>query len=265
MKKLNDGQEVPDVGFGAMIYDGRAAYQAVSAALSVGYRLLDTAEAYHNEVAVGRAINDSNVSRDQIVLTTKFWPSPASNKDDVLTHLNQSLAALEQDYVDLYLVHEPYGNITDVWAGMIEAKRQGKVKSIGVSNFTAAQIKTITAATGVAPAINQIESHPWHNQNDLVKVNLEAGIQPEAWAALAEGKHHIFHQLVLQQIADKHNKRIAQVVLRWDVDRGLIPLAKSVKPNRMQENLAIFDFKLDKADINAINSLNLNQSLWPQY
>lgn len=265
MKKLNDGQQLPEIGFGAMIYEDRAAYQAVSAALSAGYRLIDTAAAYHNEEAVGRAINDSSVSRDQVALTTKFWPSPDSKKQDVLSQLEQSLTALQQDYVDLYLVHEPYGDLNAIWSGMIEARRQGKVKSIGVSNFSAERISAITAATGVAPAVNQIESHPWHNQNDLVQANLKAGIQPEAWAALAEGKHGIFQQPILQQIADKHGKSIAQVVLRWDVERGLIPLAKSVNPNRMLENQAIFDFKLAADDLAAINSLNLGQSLWPQY
>lgn len=265
MKKLNDGNQIPELGFGAMIYSDREAYNDVSMALSTGYRLIDTAEAYHNENAVGRAINDSNVSRDEIFLTTKLWPNAGMTGSDVRTHIDESLRDLNQDYVDLYLVHEPDGDIVSIWQAMIELQKQGKAKSIGVSNFSAQDIETIVQATGVKPAINQIESHPWYNENDLVKFNLDNDVQPEAWAALAEGKHGIFHNRLLKQIGDKYGKSIAQVVLRWDVDRGLIPLSKSSKQKRMEENFDIMDFKLASEDIEAINSLDTGVSLWPNY
>lgn len=265
MKKLNDGQQIPELGFGAMIYSEQASYRAVSMALTAGYRLIDTAEAYHNESAVGRAIKDSQVPREQVFLTTKLWPSQEMNGAAVAAHLKQSLDNLQQDYIDLYLVHEPYGDLVSIWQAMIALKQQGKAKSIGVSNFSAQDIQTIVAATGVKPAVNQIESHPWDNENELVKFCLQQHIQPESWASLAEGKHGIFHNKLLQKIGQSHQKTIAQVVLRWEVDRGLIPLAKSSKRQRIEENLNVLDFKLSPAEISQINSLNTGVSLWPNY
>lgn len=265
MKKLNDGQEMPELGFGGMIYSDSQSYRAVLTALKTGYRLIDTAEAYHNEKAVGRAINESGVPRKQIYLTTKLWPDQGMSGEEVTAHLDASLTNLKQDYVDLYLVHEPYGDLVSIWQAMIALKKEGKAKSIGVSNFSAANIKTITQATGVKPAVNQIESHPWDNENELVRFCLAHQIQPQAWASLAEGKHGIFHNQLLKNIGGKYGKTIAQVVLRWDIDRGVIPLAKSVKEKRMRENINILDFKLDKSDIDKINGLNLGQSLWPNY
>lgn len=264
MKKLNDGRAIPELGFGAMIYSDAQSYQAVGAALKNGYRLIDTAEAYHNEEAIGRAVNESNIPRSQIFLTTKLWPNQNMTGREVVAHLNASLTRLKQDYVDLYLVHEPYGNLLSIWQAMIALKKEGKAKSIGVSNFSAANLQTIMQ-TGVKPAVDQIESHPWDNENNLVQFCLEQGIQPEAWASLAEGKHGIFHNQTLKRIGNHYGKTIAQVVLRWDIERGLIPLTKSVKAERMRENLAVFDFKLEKKDIEKINQLNLGQSLWPDY
>lgn len=265
MKKLNDGSTIPDLGYGAMIYDEQEAYRDVSLALATGYRLIDTAEAYHNEEAVGRAINDSDVPRDQIYLTTKLWPSADMGISEVADHLNQSLRSLKQDYVDLYLVHEPYGDIVAIWQGMINLKKQGKARAIGVSNFNAQDINQIVQATGVKPVVDQIESHPWYNENELVKYNLSQQIQPESWASLAEGKHGIFHNPVLSKIAAQYHKSVAQVVLRWEVDRGLIPLAKSSKKERMAANLNIMDFKLRPEEISMINALDTGKSLWPGY
>ena len=263
--QLNNGRTIPNRGFGAMIYDGREAEQAVTEALEAGYRLIDTAEVYRNEEAVGRAIRKSSVPREDIVLTTKLWPSQTTRATDVKRQFADSLKRLGLDYVDLYLVHEPYGNILEIWSAMEDLVRSGQVRMIGVSNFDEEQLKTILDKCAIKPLVNQIESHPWFNQNDLVSYCLEQDVIPQSWSSLAEGKRGIFRNPVLLELADKYGKSVAQVILRWEMDRGLIPLAKSSTASRIKENFAITDFELSPEDIQAINDLNTGQSLYPHY
>lgn len=265
MVKLNDGQVMPAIGFGAMIYSAAAAKRAVATALTSGYRLIDTAETYGNEAAVGSAINESSVPRDQIFLTTKLWPNSRTDYQSTTRQFKQSLRRLGQEYVDLYLIHEPYGDINEEWRALEDLQAAGLVKSIGVSNFNAQQLEQVMATAKVTPAVDQIESHPWYNENELVDYCREHGIVPEAWSALAEGKNNIFHQPTLTAIAQHHGKSVAQVILRWDVQRGLVPLAKSENPARIAENQDIFDFSLTADEIEQINQLDTGVSLYPGY
>lgn len=263
--KLNDGYLIPQNGFGAMIYDDRTTEKSVSQALENGYRLIDTARTYGTEAAVGRAINRSQVAREKIFLTTKLWPNTQTDYAATIKQFHESLATLKQDYINLYLIHEPYGNVAEEWRAMEDLQKQGLIKSIGVSNFNQTQLEKLLQTAKVKPAVNQIESHPWFNQNELVNYCLEQGILPEAWASLAEGRNHIFQNSALQQIARTHNKSVAQVILRWDLQRGLVPLTKSEKVTRLLENQDIFDFELTSDELDMINKLDTGRSLYPGY
>jgi 2,5-diketo-D-gluconate reductase A len=265
MIKLNDGNQIPENGFGAMIYDLSTTKKSVSQALEAGYRLIDTAKTYGTEKAVGEAINESSVPRSDIFLTTKFWPDQNSDHDAVISQFKQSLKTLNQSYIDLYLIHEPYGDINNEWQAMEELKEQGLVRSIGVSNFDQAQLNHLLQTAQIKPVVNQIESHPWFNQNQLVQYTKELGIIPEAWASLAEGRNGIFSNPILKIIADRHQKTIAQIILRWEVQRGLIPLTKSEKITRLHENQSIFDFELTDDELAKINQLDTGVSLYPSY
>ncbi len=262
---LNDGSHLPAIGFGAMIYDATAAQKAVSDALDAGYRLIDTAEAYHNEEAVGRAVTGSTVPREEITLTTKVWPSPTMGYDGARAHVLASLRRLGVERIDLVLLHEPYGDTAAQWRALEDLRSEGRVRSIGVSNYDADQLHRLLGTARVRPAVDQIESHPWFNQNALVDECRRLGIVPEAWSALAEGRNGIFTNPVLARIAAAHGKSVAQVVLRWDVQRGLVPLAKSSHTARMRENAAIFDFSLTDGEIERINGLDTGRSLYPGY
>lgn len=265
MLKLNDNYLIPNSGFGAMIYDDVATKKAVSQALMSGYRLIDTAKAYGTQKGVGQAINQSPVDRSDIFLTSKLWPDQSTNYDTVVKQFRESLQELDQEYLDLYLIHEPYGDISGEWRALEDLQEAGLIKSIGVSNFNQTQLDKLLQTAKVKPAINQIESHPFYNQNSLVEYDQKLGITTQAWASLGEGKQNIFHNQVLKSIADNHQKTVAQVVLRWDVQRGLIPLTKSEKIARLQENQAIFDFELNSGEIEQINQLDTGVSLYPGY
>lgn len=265
MIKLNDGSLIPNNGFGAMIYDDKTTQKAVEQALTAGYRMIDTARTYGTETGVGLAIQNSPIERKDIFLTSKLWPNQRTNYDDVIKQLHESLQALKQDYLDLYLIHEPYGQISEEWRALEDLQKAGLVKSIGVSNFNQKQLEQLLQTAQVKPAVNQIESHPFFNQNQLVEYDQKMGITTQAWASLAEGKHNIFRHPVLSQIAQAHHRSIAQIVLRWDIQRGLIPLTKSEKITRLQENQAIFDFELSDQEIEQINRLDTGVSLYPSY
>jgi 2,5-diketo-D-gluconate reductase A len=262
---LNDSSHLPAIGFGAMIYDAQTARTAVADAIDTGYRLIDTAEAYHNEEAVGRAIADSRVPRGQITLTTKVWPSPAMGYDEARAHVLASLGRLGVERIDLVLLHEPYGDTAAQWRALEDLRDEGKIRSIGVSNYDASQLHQLLQTARVRPVVDQIESHPWFNQNALVDECLRLGIVPQAWSALAEGRNGIFTNPVLAHIAAAHTKSVAQVVLRWDVQRGLVPLAKSTHAARMRENADIFDFTLSNEEIDRIDGLDMGRSLYPGY
>ncbi len=258
--QLNNGVEIPILGFGTFqITNPEEAEQAVKNAIQVGYRHIDTAQSYMNEEAVGRGIKNSGVPRKEIFLTTKIWVEHTTY-EGVHSSFEHSLTRLDTDYVDLLLLHQPYNDSFGAWRAMEELLEQGKVRSIGVSNFSIDQITNLAAFNKVQPQINQIEANPFHQQRDYLKYLKEEGITPEIWAPFAEGKNNIFTNETLEYIAKKHNKSIAQVILRWLVEQDVVVLAKTVRPERMKENLDLFDFSLDAEDKEMFQSLDVGAS-----
>lgn len=254
--KLNNGIEIPTLGFGVYQIDEKHCEQAVLDAIDVGYRLIDTATAYQNERQVGNAIKVSGVDRKDLFITTKLWLNQASY-DGAKIQFEQSLNLLQVDYIDLYLIHQPFGDIYGAWHAMEELYEQGKIKAIGVSNFQPDRLADLMAFNKIKPAVNQIEVNPFNQQLHAVPWMQSKTIQPEAWAPFAEGKNDIFNHPVLTAIGNKYNKSVGQVILRWLIQRQIVCLAKSVRKERMTENLNIFDFELsnqDMIDITAIDT-----------
>ena len=258
--KLNDGNTIPQMGFGVFqISDHNQAVQAVKDALSVGYRLIDTAEAYNNQAAVGQAIKESNVNRDDIFLTTKLWVSNFSY-EKAKKAIDQDLAELGTDYIDLMLLHQAYGDIAGTWRAMEEAQQEGKIRSLGVSNFWPDQLKNLELMSNVKPVLNQIEVNPWYQRDSEIKWNQKDNVAVEAWAPFAEGKNGIFNNEVLKAIGEKYGKTTGQVILRWLIQRGIIVIPKSVHVERQKENLDVFDFELSDDDMKKISELDTNTS-----
>ena len=254
--KLNNGIEIPTLGFGVYQIDEKHCEQAVLDAIDVGYRLIDTATAYQNERQVGNAIKVSGIDRKDLFITTKLWLNQASY-DGAKIQFEQSLNLLQVDYIDLYLIHQPFGDIYGAWHAMEELYEQGKIKAIGVSNFQPDRLADLMAFNKTKPAVNQIEVNPFNQQLHAVPWMQSKTIQPEAWAPFAEGKNDIFNHPVLTAIGNKYNKSVGQVILRWLIQRQIVCLAKSVRKERMTENLNIFDFELsnqDMIDITAIDT-----------
>ena len=254
--KLNNGIEIPTLGFGVYQIDEKHCEQAVLDAIDVGYRLIDTATAYQNERQVGNAIKVSGVDRKDLFITTKLWLNQASY-DGAKIQFEQSLNLLQVDYIDLYLIHQPFGDIYGAWHAMQELYEQGKIKAIGVSNFQPDRLADLMAFNKIKPAVNQIEVNPFNQQLQAAPWMQSKTIQPEAWAPFAEGKNDIFNHPVLTTIGNKYNKSVGQVILRWLIQRQIVCLAKSVRKERMTENLNIFDFELsnqDMIDITAIDT-----------
>ena len=254
--KLNNGIEIPTLGFGVYQIDEKHCEQAVLDAIDVGYRLIDTATAYQNERQVGNAIKVSGVDRKDLFITTKLWLNQASY-DGAKIQFEQSLNLLQVDYIDLYLIHQPFGDIYGAWHAMEELYEQGKIKAIGVSNFQSDRLADLMAFNKIKPAVNQIEVNPFNQQLQATPWMQSKTIQPEAWAPFAEGKNDIFNHPVLTAIGNKYNKSVGQVILRWLIQRQIVCLAKSVRKERMTENLNIFDFELsnqDMVDITAIDT-----------
>ncbi|EHN59035.1 aldo/keto reductase [Oenococcus kitaharae] len=259
-KTLNDGNKLPVLGFGVFqIPDPKQAAQAVVDAISSGYRLIDTAASYGNEEAVGKGIKESGVSRDELFITTKLWVSD-TGYDATKKAFETSLKKLQLDYLDLYLIHQPYGDVYGSWRAMEDLKKEGKVKSIGVSNFDSDRVMDLMLYNDVTPAVNQIETSPWTQQKDAVAFLEDHNIQPEAWAPFAEGKHEIFTNPVLSEIGAKYNKSVGQVILRWLTQRGVIALAKSTHQARMAENFNSLDFKLTDDELTQIAALDKKES-----
>jgi len=258
--KLNNDVEIPIIGFGVFqITNAEECERSVSEAIQTGYRLIDTAASYLNEEAVGRAIKSSGVPRDELVVTTKLWIQDAGH-DSTKKAFERSLKRLQLDYLDLYLIHQPYGDVYGSWRAMEELYREGKIKAIGVSNFQPDRIMDLILHNEVAPAVNQIETHPFNQQIEAQKFLQENHVQIESWGPFAEGKNNIFKNELLLSIAGKYQKTVAQIILRWLTQRGVVVIPKSVRKERMVENISIFDFELNPEDMNAIITLDTKVS-----
>lgn len=257
--KLNNGVEIPVLGLGTFQIPEEETEQAVVEAIEAGYRHIDTAQSYMNEEGVGRGVRKAGVPREELFITTKIWVENVSY-DGVKTSFQRSLDRLDMDYVDLLLIHQPYNDVYGAWRAMEELLDEGRVRAIGVSNFGVDRAVDLASFNKVTPQMNQIEINPFQQQTQNIEALLSEGIIPEAWAPFAEGKNNIFSNEVLENIGKKYGKSIAQVILRWLVEQNIVVLAKTVKPERMRENLDIFDFELTKEDHDAIKSLDNGES-----
>lgn len=258
--KLNNGVEIPILGFGVFqINDPTECERSVVDAIQTGYNHIDTAASYQNEEATGRGIKQSGVARENLLVTTKLWIQ-SNGYEDTLKAFERSLKRLQLEYIDLYLIHQPFGDVYGEWRAMEELYQQGKVRAIGVSNFPPDRIMDLMIHNKITPAVNQIEVNPFQQQIDTQKFLQDNGVQVEAWAPFAEGKNNIFQNETLLSIAAKHNKSVAQVILRWLVQRGIIALAKSTRKERMMENISVFDFELSAEDMAAITTIDTKTS-----
>lgn len=258
--KLNNGVEMPLEGFGVFqVPDPAECEQAVLDAIASGYRLIDTAAAYMNEQAVGAAIAKCGVPREELFITTKLWVQDASY-EGAKAAMETSLKNLGLDYIDLYLIHQPMGDYTGAYRAMEEAYREGKLRAIGVCNFYPNRLADLCETVEIKPAVNQVELHPFFQQENALALMKEYGVHPEAWGPFAEGKHGIFTHPVLTEIGKKYGKTAAQVALRWNVQRGVTVIPKSVHKERMEQNLAIWDFQLSAEDMAEIAKLDLGHS-----
>jgi diketogulonate reductase-like aldo/keto reductase len=259
---LNNGVEMPSLGFGVFqIEDLAECERSVRDAIDVGYRLIDTAASYGNEESVGNAIKLSGVPREDLFVTTKLWIAD-TGYEKTKAAFDRSMRRLQLDYLDLYVIHQPYGDIYGSWRAMEELYREGRVRAIGISNFHPDRVMDFLLHHEIPPAINQIETHPFHQQVETQKFLKENNIQIESWGPFAEGKNNIFHNEVLSSVAAKHGKSVAQVILRWLTQRDVVVIPKSVRKERMAENFDIFGFDLDKSDMEAIAALDTGQSLF---
>ena len=257
---LNNGIQMPVLGFGVyQITDPAECEQAVYDALMAGYRLIDTAAAYKNEEAVGKAVIKSGIPRDELFITTKLWIQDAGY-DSTKRAFEESLKRLQTDYLDLYLIHQPFGDIYSSWRAMEDLYNEGKICAIGVSNFLPDRLLDLILHNKITPAVNQVETHPFLQQIENAEFMKENNVQIESWAPFAEGKNNIFQNDILLSIAVKYNKSVAQIILRWLTQRDIVVIPKSVRKERIIENFDIFDFELSKEDMEKIVTLNTDQS-----
>ncbi len=257
---LNNGVKMPLEGFGVFqVPDPAQCEQAVLDAIESGYRLIDTAAAYMNEKAVGEAIKKCGVPREELFITTKLWVQDATY-EGAKKAIQTSLDNLGLDYLDLYLIHQPLKDYVGAYRAMEEAYKEGKLKAIGVCNFYPARLADLCETVEVIPAVNQVELHPFFQQENALAVMKEYGVVPEAWGPFAEGNHGIFTHPVLTKIGDKYGKSAAQVALRWNVERGVVVIPKSVHKDRMEQNMNIWDFNLTDEDMAEIAKLDLGHS-----
>lgn len=258
--KLNNGIEMPILGFGVyQIEDQVLCEQCVYDAIEAGYRSIDTAAAYGNEEAVGRAIKRSGVPREDLFITTKLWISDAGY-DKAKKAFEASMKRLQLDYLDLYLIHQPFNDYYGVWRAMEELYKEGSIRSIGVSNFMPDRLVDLILHNEITPAVNQVETNPFYQQIEAEAFMQEKGVQIESWAPFAEGKNNMFQNETLAAIASKYGKSIAQVVLRWLIQRNIVVIPKSIRKERIIENFNVFDFELTKEDMKKIAALDTNTS-----
>ncbi|MGG7056824.1 aldo/keto reductase [Clostridium nigeriense] len=257
---LNNGIKMPKVGFGVFqITDKEECTKVVLDAIDAGYRLIDTAQAYGNEEAVGEAILKSPVPREDLFITTKVWISNAGY-EKAKESIEESLKKMKLDYLDLVLIHQPVSDYYGAYKAMEDLNKEGKIRAIGVSNFYPDRLADLSLFNEVTPAVNQIEINPFHQQLIAQEVNNKYGVQLQAWAPFAEGKNGMFDNLTLKSIGDKYDKSVAQVILRWLLQRGIVPLAKTVNKERMKQNIDIFNFELSEDDMNTICALDKKES-----
>nr|WP_227412551.1 MULTISPECIES: aldo/keto reductase [Enterobacter] len=262
---LNNGVQMPLLGFGVyQMRDLKQCQEAVLGALETGYRMVDTAAAYENEVAVGAAIRESGLPRNDMFITTKLWVQDAGY-DKARSAFMRSLERLKLDYLDLYLIHQPYSDVHGAWRAMEELYDEGLIKSIGVSNFAPDRLTDLATFNRIKPAVNQVEMHPFFQQAQNVEFMQGINVQPQSWASFAEGKNGLFNNPVLASLARTHNRSVAQVILRWLIQRNVVVIPKSVNLPRIQENFNIFDFSLSDADMVEISRLDTGKTLFTEH
>jgi diketogulonate reductase-like aldo/keto reductase len=255
-KTLNNGIEMPILGFGVFqIADAKECTKNVLEAINTGYLLIDTAASYLNEEAVGEAIQKCNVPREELFITTKLWVQD-TGYENTKKAFNKSLKRLQLDYLDLYLIHQPYGDVHGSWRAMEELYKEGIIKAIGVSNFQPDRLMDLIIFNKIVPMVNQIETHPFNQQNESAKFLKENNVQIESWGPFAEGKNNIFQNELLVSISMKYGKSVAQIILRWLLQRGIVAIPKSVRKERIIENFNVFDFELKNEDMEAIKQLD---------
>ncbi|MGW3817910.1 aldo/keto reductase [Streptomyces sp. NPDC005046] len=259
---LNNGVEMPVLGFGVYQIPPEQTEQAVTEALAAGYRLLDTAAAYGNEEAVGRAIKGSGIPREDLFVTTKLWVQDAPAEENTRRAFDDSLRKLGLDHLDLYLMHQPYGDVYGQWRAMETLNREGRAKAIGVANFYPDRLVDLIANNEITPAVDQIETHPFFQRVADQVLMREHGVQIQSWGGFAEGKNDLFSNPLLSEIGEKHGKSVAQVVLRWLTQREVVAIPKSVRAERMAENIDIFDFELTGEQMAAIAGLDTGETLF---
>ncbi|MFE2060859.1 aldo/keto reductase [Streptomyces sp. NPDC059467] len=259
---LNNGVDMPILGFGVFQIPAEQTEQAVTEALAAGYRLLDTAASYENEEAVGLAIKNSGVPREDLFVTTKLYVQDAPAEENTRRAFETSLAKLGLDHVDLYLMHQPYGDVYGQWRAMEALNREGRAKAIGVANFYPDRLLDLIINNEITPAVNQIETHPFFQRADYQDLMREHGVQIQSWGGFAEGRNDLFTNPLLSEIGKQHGKSVAQVVLRWLVQRGVVAIPKSVRPERMAENLDVFGFELTDEQMSVIATLDTGGSLF---
>ena len=259
---LSNGVQMPILGFGVFqIRDEAEAIQSVETALEVGYRSLDTAASYGNESAVGTAIRNSGIAREDLFITTKVWVDSAG-EESALRAFDASMSKLGLDYLDLYLIHQPFGDVYGSWRAMERLYNEGRIRSIGVSNFYPDRLVDLIMHNEIAPHLNQIETHPFFTREDYQALMVERGVQIESWAPFAEGKNDLFTNSVLAAIGAAHGKSVAQVVLRWLIQRDVVVIPKSVTASRIAENFDVFDFELTSDEMAKISGLDTGASLF---
>ena len=257
--RLNNGVTMPAVGYGVYQVPPADTERVVSEALEAGYRLIDTAASYFNEEQVGLALRASGLKREEVFVTTKLWVQDYEY-DDALRAFDRSMQLLGLDYLDLYLLHKPYGNYYAAWRAAERLYREGRVRAIGVTSFSSERLQDLFLHNEVKPAVNQLETHPFFQQQEANSFLRQEGILHEAWAPFAEGRNDIFHHPLLASVAARHGKSVGQVVLRWLNQRGIVVIPKTVRRERMAENIGIFDFTLSAGEMQAIAALDTGRS-----